>query len=395
MSDAKLLVAASGLSGAAAAFFVWLAEWELGTARFEVIAVLWTIWAISGAVLTFSAQLASIVDGGNLWRSRSFLFTVSIAVVGVVGATAALRERLFDEHRWFFVVIAGVIPLGAAFIGDARGRWARVGAFRETARLIASENAIRALFAVVAVGSGIASPPVLALAIATGFIAGIQRPPTDRNADGSPTRRQNFGVIAAATLLAHSAASGAPLVIGAAGGTDESISQVFLLIFLLRMPAAITQGLLPRVSAHFSQRIGQNEPIAMTRELRQILSAAILIAVVAAATAAPLLGPITATIFGNDARSDAATGAIATAATLLALGNQFATTGFVAAHKHWLIARAWLGAAAICALGFLMLDGSLTSPRDILTAVLAIELLVVGTLFVAAANPQKGQGALV
>ncbi|MDH4364470.1 MAG: hypothetical protein OEY70_10355, partial [Acidimicrobiia bacterium] len=158
-ADLQLLMA-SGLTGVAGASFILISERAVGLDAFAPMAQLWTIWSISAATLLFAYQQWAIRLG--VGHRVGLLAALRGAPAGLVAAstlgtglvTLAVRSSLFHTPSLLWPVAAAVVVLGTVVGGVVRGQLAATGRHGLLALVIAGDNVVRMVLAIVLVAAG-------------------------------------------------------------------------------------------------------------------------------------------------------------------------------------------------------------------------------------------------
>jgi hypothetical protein len=344
------LLAGSVVNGLAAYGFVALGTRSLGAEAFAPVGVLWTFWALSAATLTFPIQHWAIrtiaLEGGvgalRAGTARLAGWVAGVAVVQVAIA-AALTERLFGDHSWFWPAAVALLALGSAYLGLLRGVLAGTGRYHAAAVVIGGENLIRVAAGLVAVAVSDEALP-LAAALLAGPLIGLLWPGAHRvppKIEGG-TAVALVGYTGLSLLAAQVVLNGAPIVLPLVGGSEQEITVVFTTLALLRAPYLMALALTVRATAPLTRLLTGGE-VARARHLVDgVLAASLAAAVAAGALAAPLGPPLVAVLFGEGARPEAATAGWLAAGAVLALGGLALTVVLIAAGSGRPLLAAWL-----------------------------------------------------
>ena len=161
LRDASALLTGTAVSGLLAYAYVVLGTRTYGAFEFAPISVLWTIWAMSAAVITFPVQHWVIrtieADGtdGTVRAALPLILGAAVLLSTMIGVVAWLaRSTLFSDTGALYPILAATIPLGAMMVGLTRGTLAARRRFTAAAAAFASENLIRVVAAVIAVRAG-------------------------------------------------------------------------------------------------------------------------------------------------------------------------------------------------------------------------------------------------
>ncbi len=161
LHDSTALLTGTAVSGLLAYAYVVLGTRTYGAVEFAPISVLWTIWAMSAAVITFPVQHWVIrtieADGtdGTVRAVRPLILAAAVLLSTTIGVLAWLaRSTLFSDSGALYPVLAATIPLGSVMVGLTRGTLAARRRFTAAAAAFATENLIRAVAAVIVVLAG-------------------------------------------------------------------------------------------------------------------------------------------------------------------------------------------------------------------------------------------------
>jgi hypothetical protein len=361
--DSATLAVGSVISGLAAYGFIAVGNRAIGSTDFSAVAVLWTFWAISAAVLTFPIQHWVIrtveVDGGEVRINRAVprLLLAACALSVLFGVTCwLLRFRLFTTSPTLFPFLAAVVPIGSVLMGLNRGVLASRLRFRSTAVAIAGENLIR-LVACLAMTSAAG----LGVALVAGFAVGAFWPSSFRlQMTGSTTAQAAspvafVGSVGGGTLIGQVVMTSGPLVLAGIGGTPAEVTALFSALALFRAPYMVGIGVTPRLTADLT-RVMLDQGQSARRRLTVRTGVAAVALFLLAASFGWALGPgLLKVVFGTDVVIASWAAAVVAGASAIALCVLFLTVVMVAADRLVEVTLAWAGAAAGGGL-FLLVD---------------------------------------
>ncbi len=252
IGDRYALIAGSVLNGVAAYLFIAIGTRTFGAGGFAPVSIVWTIWALTVAVVTFPLQHWAIrtVVSSDEADVRSAMTTIAFAVgafsmVVFVGAFLA-RSILFGSDGLALPLITALIVIEAGVLGLARGVVSGRGQFTRAAVIVGGENLLRlaaGLF-VVAIGwsaTAYAGALLAGVAIVLVFPASV-RPRGSRRVSDTAVVRE-LGGIAGGTLVAQIILTGQPLAVSLLGASSVAVTAVFATTAVFRAPYLIALGL--------------------------------------------------------------------------------------------------------------------------------------------------------
>jgi hypothetical protein len=409
--------------------FVAIGTRHLGLAAFVPVAMLWTIWALCAAVLTFSFQQWEIRrrllgESGASLRAAVVLAGGSVVVVAVV--TLLLRRQLFESSSLAWPLTAAAIPIGSVAVGLTRGRWASIGRYDVVAGVVAGENLIRAALAGLNAVVG-AAAPWYGIAMLAGFAVAMVQPrhpttaagatPADvshaavssadvSSGDVSPPEVSPaddpvvaaavagadpgagsavLGGAAVAGLLAHTTLVIAPAVVAVRSGSGAEVSALFAFLALVRAPYQLAQGLVPLAADRWTQAAASGGTATLERARRGALLVGTVGAGLAAAGAALVGGVVADALFGAGDVLTRVELALAGAITMAAVASLSLTVQRLAEGRTRRVVLAWIGSVAgVATIGAVLGAGT---PASVLVAVAATELAVLAVLGSGAVGP--------
>lgn len=299
------LSAASLVSGAAGYAVIALGTRAVGDALFAPVSVLWSFWALSVAAVSFPVQHWTIRSAEahgehTVWKQVPRLTALVAGLCGLIGLVClAVGPRLFPSSAVPFSIMATLLPAGAFLVGLQRGVLTYRRRFRAVATMIAGENSIRALAAllVLFLGDSDATASVmLGWGILAGFGIAVVQPGALRPVagDGASTVRASvrlLGGFAGANVAAQAVLTSAPVVLALLSAAEPVITQVFAILALLRVPYTGFVGASAAVTGPLARLVDAGE----THRLRQWeLRSAVAVTLLAAASffVAPIVLPI-------------------------------------------------------------------------------------------------------
>lgn len=360
--DATVLAGGAILSGLAAYAFLAVGTRILGPQDFAPISVLWSLWAMSAAAITFPLQLWIIraveaEEGeGGVWAAmpRLWLWTVAACVLAAGGAFAA-RELLFGQAHAAFIPMVALLPLGSVLMGLVRGMSASRSRYAGTAAAILGENVVRLLVLLVVREAG--GSPGVGWALMSGFLIAVFFPAAFRHVrpphGHPPTGTGLLGGLAVGNSTAQVVLTSAPVVLSVLGGRAREVTAVFTALAILRIPYMLSLGLANRITGPLTRMV-LDRPGLLDRMERWLMPAAAAFAGLGGGLGVIVLPLVTEVVFGLELRLGAATTGMLTAGSILALANLLQMLVLVSRRHQVILVRSWLlallvGAAALAA----------------------------------------------
>ncbi len=374
-----LPILGSVLTGVIAAATVYWTQAELGLARFAPLAQLWTLWALSGASVGFGLQqwtARQLVDGSS---PIEVLRRAALVAIGPGLLVSALAIVLVDD--WFeghlaFVPLAGAVVAGAGLAGHARG----VAAARDSMSLFVTvtigENLIRllVLVALVLTDAGLTWYGV-------GLVAGFAIVPLAWGGSDSSTEAMQASrpwLAAMIGAIGYATVFGAPLLLGAAKAADETVSAVFLVFSIARVPFVVAMGVLPFLTVWSESLLLKGDgrtlvPVAL-RSARLAGAVAVVVAAVAWVVAEPTFGEL----LGTNETVGREVWALVGAASVLAVTAQALTIVGLAFRDRRGLLAIWMFPVAVGLVA--AVTSAVTSAVHVAIGVAVIELVLVVAL---------------
>ncbi len=363
-NDALVLLVATGLSGLLSYLFVGIGTRAVGPAAFAPVGVLWTLWALTSAVVTFPVQhwiIRTVAADGDEAGVAAQRRPILLAVVGSTVAWAvvlvAVRDLLFGQDGLAFALMAGLLPLGSLLVGVSRGLLAARSRFGAVAAGILGENAIRVVVALAVVG--LADPRWFGVALLAGFAVVACWPRALVVADAarvgpSTARSGSMGDLAGGMLGSQVVLTAGTLVVPLVGGTAAEVTTLFAGLALVRGPYMLMVGVATRLTRPLTNLVTTGR-LHDLRRLETVLVVASLVGAVFAWLAGPwAFGVVIPLVFGAGIDlPTVAAGSLAVGA-VLALASLVQTVVLLARDRTTLIRWAWgaavvVGAVAIAA----------------------------------------------
>jgi hypothetical protein len=329
--DATWLAGSALVSGLAAYGYILLGTREFGGAAFAPVSVLWSLWAISTALLSFPVQHWIVrsfrVSGGEgevRAHAGRLLATLSTASLALGVATWMLRDQLFGSEDPLYPILAGVVCFGTGLLGFTRGVLAGRDRFRALGGTVAGENLLRLAIGAITVGIG-ADVGAFAAAIALGPLVIVLVPRVmvlgRETSGGTGSVVRGKGGLLGSSLVAVVLLSAPPVLVAGLGGAPIAISSMFAALALFRVPYMLVTVLATRISRSLVELVVEGQERYLDRLLRILAISAPAGALLAAMLAGLGGESLVRAVFGGDlSLSDGATAAIG-AGSVLAVGS--------------------------------------------------------------------------
>ena len=254
LRDTSALLTGTTVSGLLAYAYVVLGTRIYGAVEFAPISVLWTIWAMSAAVITFPVQhwvirtIEADRTEGTVRTALPLILASAVLLSTVIGVVAWMaRGTLFSDGGALYPVLAAAIPLGSVMVGLSRGTLAARRRFTAAAAAFAVENLIRVVAAVMVVLAGWGSN-TYAIALILGFLVVAVWPSalhlTGEASGAANARTLSFlSGVAGGTLISQVVLTGGPVILASLGGAPASVTGLFSTLALFRAPYILATGL--------------------------------------------------------------------------------------------------------------------------------------------------------
>ena len=366
--DTSRLALGSVVSGLLAYAVFALVTHGLGAATAAPVAVLWTHWAFAGAAFTFPLQhwitrcVASGQEGEVRRAARRITAVVLLASV-LLGSLAWLaRDQLFGRPGAAFPVMIGLVTVGSALVGAARGVLGGRERFGAVAASLVAENGLRCLLVVVLLVAGVEDPVAYGLCLVAGPLVVACWPASLRLARDRPAGPVTTSAplvflsgAASSQLVGQVVLTGGPVVIALLGGSPAQVTSVFAALALFRAPYMVVLAAVPQLTVRFAQDRSRRQRAAAGRVAAVAAATALLVAV-AAVMGGTLGPPLLDLVFGPTVDVAPGTAALLAAGCGLALVNLVLTVSCLAVDRPLAAAGAWgaavlTGGAAVVVLG--------------------------------------------
>lgn len=372
-SDSVALLVGSAVNGLAAYGYIVVGTQSFGAEAFAPVSILWTIWALSVAVVTFPLQhwtIRSITATGDDSEIRSALRSIvsGIALFAVFVFTLTTLERsiLFGDSGMVYPTMAAVIVVQAGALGFARGMLSGRGRYKAAAVLLGGENLLRLSAGIFFVLVG-ASATWYAAALLVGVLILIPYANDLALAAGPRSMGTSairaLGGIAGGTLIAQVVLTGPPIVASLIGLQPAQVTAVFTTSAVFRAPYLVALGLALRGMGRLTE-LAHQEAERLARLLRLATVGGIAASMLVVPVAWVLAPPVLEFMFGAEtALPGLPTGLFAAGSVLAVVSLGLVLVLIATASTRW-IAVSWMFAALVGAMVALL-------PNDPLVAVSA------------------------
>ena len=381
------LAVGSVVSGALAYVFFVTATRTLGAQDAASVSVLWTLWSLTSAAVTFPVQhwIARTVEATGSERAvreaMPRLVLGLLAVAGAAGVGAALvSERLFPGQSPAYAVLVSLTTLGAGLLGLVRGRLTAQRRLGSVGLNLVLENAVRSGAALVLAATGQSSAWTFGVALLGGYLVCLLTPSAigswDTRGEAVSTRAVSaVGAAGFGQLCAQVVLTGAPLVLAFGGGQPRDVTAVFAALALFRAPYTVGVSLMAPLTGWLTRTWISGDSRTWLRVRLGVTGGAVLGAGVAAAVAW-WAGPwLVRLVFGSEVEISSAAAAVLAGGTVLAMANTLVTVMLVATSHTVALVRAWTAGGIAGAVWLL------AAPRDEVLSVSLLFLLVESVAF--------------
>lgn len=351
VSDALVLAVATGLSGILSYLFIRIGNSAIGLEAMSPVGVLWTLWALTGAVITFPVQhgiireVAATGDEAGLARQRrTAVRAVTVVTVLLALVLVPAGDLVFTARVGVFVAMALLLPVGSMLVGGSRGVLAARSRFGAVAAGVLGENGIRVVLALVVLV--VPDARVLGLALLAGFLVVLAWPSAlsvPASTRRGVTSARMMGGLAGGMLGSQVVLTSGTLLVPLLGGTGTQVTTLFTALALVRGPYMLMIGVATRLTRPLTVLVTSGHRARLRRvELTLVgltlagTAVAALVGPTAFAVALPLLGP-------GAVLPDVAARALA-AGSVLALASLLQTVVLIARERTVLLTAAWSGA---------------------------------------------------
>lgn len=358
------LTIGSLVSGAAAFVVIALGTRAVGEALFAPVSVLWSLWALTAAAISFPIQhwtIRSAATGGEatVWSSLRRIVVLALVLSLLTGAVSLLLgARLYTSSPGAFALMTACLPLGSLVIGLERGLLAHRGRFRGVAFTIAGENVIRAGVAVGVLvwgNGGAAEATLLGWGVVAGFAialvpASILVPPRNM-LQGRGASVRLLGGFAGANVMAQATLTSGPVLLALLHAPEATVTQVFAILALLRVPYTGIVGASAAITGPLTRMVAAGRTSQLRRWELSAGAGAIATAVAAAALAPLVLPPTVRTLFSASVTIGAPAQSLLAAGGILAVAGLFGMLLLLARHRPRHLFTSWTlgaGAGAVC-----------------------------------------------
>lgn len=389
-SDAATLAVATAASGIASYVFVAIGTRGVGAAAFAPVSVLWTLWSLTAATVTFPVQhwiIREVAASGRedgVWarRGRALGGVLALSALWAVVATVA-RDDLFPRHAAAFVAMSVTLPLGSLAIGTSRGVLAARSRFRAVAAGILGENLVRVTGAALVVGLAL-GVPAFGLALLAGFAIVLAWPralvpPIGPIPDGPPIAGgpPNAGgtsdtASGASPMMAGMVGgmlgsqvvlTSGTVVVGLVGGSEVEVTSLFTALALVRAPYVVTMGVATRLTRPLTRMVTGGRERHVRRLELALAGTSVVAAAVAALLGPAVLGLVMPLLFGDEVAVTDPVAAMLAAGGVLAVTSLVQTVVLIARGRTTVMGLAWVAGVVAGAATLVAVRGTSASVR--------------------------------
>lgn len=365
--DSAVLGLGSMVNGLGAYAVVVIGVRSIGADAFAPVALLWSFWAFSGAALAFPIQHWVIrqmtIDGGAHGVSAALprlVRLVSLIALAQGVVAFVLRERLFGSSSLFWPIAVMVLAYGTAGLGLARGALSGSGRFSAAASVIAGENVVRVVAAVLAALAWNTSHG-FGVALLVGPLAALMwRLPLRWRGGGSVAVSPSVRLVAASSgglVLSQIILQGGPVALALLAADPAEVTVLFSTLALFRAPYLVALGLTLRSTGAMTRWVVDQGQRKLARVGGRVVAAAGVTAALGYLAAGAIGPSLVSIVFGSEARPSAVIAGLVAAGSVVALAGLWLIIALVAARREAALVMAWiLGVAAFGAVVLLGID---------------------------------------
>ena len=383
-----MLALGSAASGVLAYVFFALVTRALGAEAAAPVAVLWTYWSFAAAALTFPLQhwavRAVVAAGGEgpVRRALPSIAALTLLVALLAGtATWLIRDDLFHRGGWSFPALVVVVTMGSAFLGIVRGILTVRDRLTSVGLLLASENAVRCLLAVILIAGDATESRYYGLALAAGALVGFAWPSVLRLGTTGPADHGWLRFVAGASggqLISQAVLTGGPVALALLGDSPAQVTGLFVALALFRAPYVVALGVVSPATGMLTRLVVAERHAAIRRVLAGIVAATAL-GVGLAALIGWFAGPaLLRLVFGASIDVSAEVCLLIAAGSALSLGTLLLSLVAMANDRSHTTLRSWLVAAV--AAGVTIAVGPGTPMTTVTYAFVVAQLVAFATL---------------
>lgn len=350
--DTTRLAVASIGNGALAYVVFAMSTRALGAEDAAPVSVLWTLWGLASAAITFPIQhwIAREVaaDGGfaGIRARLPALAGLVLAVVLTAGAGAwVLRDSLFGPDAAGFAGLVAAVVLGSALTGLLRGGLAARRRFGDLAASLLAENGLRCVVVLLLVLGDVEEPIAYGSAIVAGHLAvlfwtsALTFPSTGER---GPTSIRLLLGAGGGQLLAQLVLTGGPLLVAVLGGAPREVTAIFVAMAVYRAPHLVALGVVSELTGRLTTLAKQGGTAALLRFRGVVIGGGVLAAGAGAPAGLWLGPPLLQLVFGEDVVVDRVASAALAAGSVLAVVNLVLSVLAIAQARAAAPTRAWL-----------------------------------------------------
>jgi O-antigen/teichoic acid export membrane protein len=378
--DSAALVVGTVVSGLAVYAVSIVGIRTYGSAEFAPISVLWTLWAVFVAVLTFPIQhwiihrMARDASEDAVAAAVPRIVLAGAGLAILLGACSWLAgTRLFGEQRVVWSVLTALLVIGATLTGVVRGVLAGRRKFGSVAAFIAAENILRLVACGVVVAAG-GSVEAFGLALVAGAACVAAWPGAFRLVASDravpPPVASFIGGLGTGNILAQVVLTAGPVVLSAMGAEAAEVTALFVTMALFRAPYVVALGLSVKLTGPVTERAAAGDRAALRRLVGRTSGAAVVSACLAVPIALAIGTQLVDFVYGQSAAPSSRVVALVAAGSVLALGTLALTVILAAQTETARVAAAWAVAvvAAAVVIAVVPVDATMAVTLGFVTA---------------------------
>lgn len=354
-ADTTALTIGSLLSGLAAYGFVAVGTRSVGAEAFAPVSILWSLWAISAAAVTFPVQhwiIRTVEAAGHerpVWATAPAIWKAAAGIGALVFvATWPVGDRLFTVPGAAFPLMAACLPAGSVVMGFNRGVLSARWRFRATAFALLGENLLRVGLAVAL--AAVITPTGLGWVLVVGFGIGLVFPDTllHRAPDDSPASPASLlGGLSGANAASQVVLTGGPIVLSLLGGDSAAVTTLFAMLAVLRAPHVLALGVTARLTGPLTRLATTGDDRGLRRVERRVLLATLAISLLGAILGPVVVPFVTDLVFGVGSQVPAVATALLTVGAVVAVAGVVQMLLLLAEGRGRRLATAWAVALAV------------------------------------------------
>ena len=368
-SGTTFVLAGSAFAAVGAYVFQLLGARMLGPAAFAPLSVLWTIQVLLLAVALvpleqFVTRRLELTGGHSAElgsAARAVVSLLGLCLVGVLVFVTLTLDTFFAGDA-VYIALAGLLTAAYALFVLARGYLAGRRRYRAYGVATAGESMFRLVVAVIAVmiaadavslGVAMIAAPLATLALKPFYRSTEPAVPyTETATTSSASSKAGFflGSLVVANAASQALLGSAPLIAGAFGAQDATVSVVFVTFALFRGPIWIVQGAAARMLPPLTALARRDDIPALTRWVRRIAAAGLVVTALGF-VGGLLMGPaVVRLLFGAAFDPPRMLTALAACASALAAVALVSGQILIATGRTGRLAMSWLTALPVAGL---------------------------------------------